>query len=95
MSENQDALPIEEPLSDQDWEILALERVWWQYAGAKEKAIRDKFDLSATAFYQQLNRIIDTREALERDPLTVKRLQRMRRERQRSRSRAMYGIIDQ
>ena len=39
-----------ESLSERDREILALERLWWQYAGAKEQAIREKFDMSATRY---------------------------------------------
>lgn len=31
-------------LSDRDREMLELERLWWKYAGAKEQAIRDKFE---------------------------------------------------
>ena len=31
-------------LSERDQQILAFERLWWKYAGAKEQAIREKFD---------------------------------------------------
>lgn len=79
------------PLTDRDREILALERLWWQYAGAKEQAIRDKFDMSATRYYQVLNALIDRDEALAFDPLLVKRLRRMRAQRQRSRSAKRHG----
>lgn len=51
-------------LSDRDREMLELERLWWKYAGAKEQAIRDKFDMSATRYYQILNSLIDTEAAL-------------------------------
>ena len=81
-----------ETLSDRDREILSLERVWWQYAGAKEQAIRDKFDMSATRYYQVLNALIDREDALAFDPLLVKRLRRMRAERQRSRSARRLGF---
>lgn len=73
-------------LTETDAAMLELERSWWQYPGAKEQAIRDRFDLSSTAFYQRLNRLIDTPAALAHDPLTVKRLQRLRDQRQRSRA---------
>ena len=33
-------------LSDRDREILEFERQWWKYAGAKETAVREKFDMS-------------------------------------------------
>ena len=42
--------------------MLALERQWWKYAGAKEQAIRELFDLSATHYYQILNALIDTED---------------------------------
>ncbi len=39
-------------LTRRDREILAFERQWWKYAGAKEQAIRELFDMSATRYYQ-------------------------------------------
>ena len=79
-------------LSERDREILALERLWWQYAGAKEQAIREKFDMSATRYYQVLNALIDRPEALEADPLLVRRLRRLRASRQRQRSARGLGF---
>lgn len=73
-------------LSERDAEILALERQWWKYAGAKEQAIRDMFDLSATHYYQILNALIDTEAALAQDPMLVKRLRRLRTSRQQART---------
>ena len=73
-------------LSEREREILAFERQWWKYAGAKEQALRDLFDLSATRYYQVLNALIDRPEALAEDPMLVKRLRRMRHSRQRARS---------
>jgi hypothetical protein len=78
-------------LSDQDKEILAIERLWWQHAGAKEQRIRDQLDMSATQYYQRLNALIDQPEALAFDPLLVRRLHRLRRTRQRSRSARRMG----
>ena len=65
-------------LSDRDREIIAFERQWWKYAGAKEQAIRELFDMSATRYYQVLNSLIDSQAALEHDPMLIKRLRRMR-----------------
>ena len=79
-------------LSDRDREILAFERQWWKYAGAKEAAIRDLFDLSATRYYQVLNTLIDRPEALMADPMLVKRLRRLRSTRQRTRSARRLGM---
>ena len=66
-------------LSDRDREILEFERQWWKYAGAKETAVREKFDMSSTRYYQVLNALIDKPEALEADPLLVRRLRRLAR----------------
>jgi len=79
-------------LSVRDAEILTFERQWWKFAGAKEQAIRDKFQMSATRYYQVLNALIDKPEALAQDPLLVKRLRRLRATRQRNRSAKRLGI---
>jgi len=79
-------------LSEREQEILSFERKWWKYAGAKEQALRDLFDLSATRYYQILNALIDRPEALEHDPMLVKRLRRMRHSRQRARSARRLGL---
>ena len=79
-------------LSERDAKILEFENRWWQYAGAKEQAIRELFDMSATRYYQVLNAIIDMPAALEAQPMLVKRLRRMRESRQRARSAKRLGI---
>ncbi len=79
-------------LCRRDREILAFERQWWKYAGAKEQAIRELFDMSATRYYQVLNALIDTPSALAADPMLVKRLRRLRASRQRQRSARRLGI---
>jgi hypothetical protein len=87
-----DPMPSGDSLSDRDREILEFERQWWKYAGAKEQAIRDLFDMSATRYYQVLNALLDNPAALEADPMLVKRLRRMRATRQRARSARRLGI---
>ena len=79
-------------LAGRDLRILAFERQWWKYAGAKEQAVRDLFDMSATRYYQVLNALIDRPEALACDPMLVKRLRRLRASRQRSRSARRLGF---
>lgn len=79
-------------LSERDQQILAFERLWWKYAGAKEQAVREQFDMSATRYYQVLNALIDKPEAQAFDPLLVKRLRRLRAARQRQRSARRLGI---
>ena len=79
-------------LSERDQRILEFERQWWKFAGAKEQAIREQFEMSATRYYQVLNSLIDQPAALSFDPMLVKRLQRMRAARQRARSARRLGI---
>lgn len=79
-------------LTEQERDILAVERLWWQFAGAKEARVRDEFDMSMTRYYQTLNRLIEREDALAFDPLLVKRLRRLRAQRKRSRSARHLGI---
>ena len=51
-------------LSDLETKILAFEANWWRFAGAKESAIKELFDLSAPRYYQLLNDLIDRDDAL-------------------------------
>ena len=72
-------------LTDRQKQILDFERQWWKYAGAKEQAVQDLFGLSATRYYQLLSLLIENPAALVYDPMLVKRLRRLRDERQRTR----------
>ncbi|MBS3940423.1 MAG: DUF3263 domain-containing protein [Actinobacteria bacterium] len=72
-------------------QILDFEREWWRYAGAKEQAVKEQFDLSPTRYYQLLNRVIDDEAALAYDPMLVKRLRRLRAARQRQRAENRLG----
>ncbi|MGW4475242.1 DUF3263 domain-containing protein [Nonomuraea sp. NPDC004354] len=80
------------PLSERDLQILAFERQWWRHAGAKEHAIRDAFGFSATRYYQLLGDLIDRPEAMEHDPMLVKRLRRLRAARQKERAARRLGM---
>jgi Protein of unknown function (DUF3263) len=82
----------ESDLSERDREILNFERQWWKYAGAKEQAVREKFEMSSTRYYQVLNALIDRPGALAFDPLLVRRLRRLRAARQRARSARRLGF---
>ncbi|MEV0458365.1 DUF3263 domain-containing protein [Catellatospora methionotrophica] len=76
----------DEALSELDRHILAFEKQWWRHAGAKEQAIRDQFEVSATRYYQLLNALLDNQAALELEPVLVGRLRRLRGSRARTRS---------
>lgn len=76
---------IDTGLSDLETRILDFEANWWRYAGAKEAAIKELFDLSAPRFYQLLNDLIDRDDALFAAPMLVKRLRRLREARMSTR----------
>lgn len=75
-----------EMLTEEEAQILGLERQWWKYAGAKDQAISEQLSMSAVSYYRTLNRLIDTEDALAYDPILVKRLRRQRDARHRERS---------
>jgi hypothetical protein len=83
--------PTSRALTDDERELLAFERQWWRYAGAKEQAIREVFDVSATRYYQLLGELIDLPQALAHDPMLVKRLRRLRETRRRARAARRLG----
>lgn len=80
-------------LTDLERAVLDFERSWWKYAGAKESAIRETFGHGPTRHYQLLNVLIDRPEALAHDPMLVRRLLRLRAERQRQRSRRRAAVL--
>jgi hypothetical protein len=73
-------------LTRQQADILDFERHWWKYAGAKDTAIRERFDIGWTRYYQVLNALLDHPGAVAYDPLLVHRLTRLRAARQRQRA---------
>ena len=80
------SLQLGSNLSDLEVRILDFERQWWKYAGAKDAAIRELFDLSTRSYYELLNNLIDREDALAASPLLVKRLRRLRQPRISARS---------
>ncbi len=79
-------------LDERSRAILEFERSWWHTPGSKEGAIRQRFGLSAARYYQLLNRLIDSPEALRHDPMLIKRLRRLRTARRRQRFARGYGL---
>jgi hypothetical protein len=73
-------------LNELESRILEFEGTWWKFAGAKESAIKELFDLSAPRYYQLLNDLIDREDALVAAPMLVKRLRRLREARMSARS---------
>jgi hypothetical protein len=75
-------------LTDRDRAILDFERSWWNEAGPRDARITEKFELSATRYYEILHELVDLEEAYEYDPLVVRRLRRQRDRRRRARHEA-------
>ncbi len=72
-------------LTEREQAILDFERSWWTQDGVKDLMLRERFLCSADDYYNELNRLLDTDEALAYDPLVVRRLQRARERRRRMR----------
>ena len=79
-------------LSDEQAALLDFEKNWWSLSGSKESEIRERFGISPTRYYQLLNALIDSEDALSHDPLLVKRLRRLRETRQRERTARRLGV---
>lgn len=60
--------------------------------GSKEQAVRDRFDMSTTRYYQLINGLIEQEAALRHDPMLVKRLRRARAARVRTRTARRLGL---
>ena len=79
-------MATDDTLTEDQAAILAFERQWWKYPGAKETAIVERFGFTATRYYQVLNALLDEPAALEADPMLVRRLRRLRDARRAQRS---------
>lgn len=65
-------------MTDEERRMLDLAGQRWNYAGNLEQQVRDEFGISLTRFYQRVNQLVDTEEALAYDPVVVNRLRRLR-----------------
>jgi hypothetical protein len=72
-------------LTDQERAVLDFERSWWTVDGVKEVLIEERLGLSSSRYYRLLNELLDRPDALEHDPLVVRRLRRLRDRRRRAR----------
>ncbi|MEC8985760.1 MAG: DUF3263 domain-containing protein [Actinomycetota bacterium] len=75
-------------LTEREIAILDFERTPWEIHGTKERAIREKFGISPSRYYQIRDSLLDRVEVLEYDPLLVRRLRKSRLKRRSNR----YGI---
>lgn len=65
-------------LPDREARVLAFEGACVVRGYSKAAAIRAQFGMSQARYYQVLNALIDSHEALAADPVLVHRLQRLR-----------------
>ncbi len=72
-------------LTERERALLEFEGSWWMLDDEKDVLIRSRFTCSLDEYYQELNRLLDRPEALEHDPMVVRRLLRLRDRRRRSR----------
>jgi hypothetical protein len=72
-------------LTEREMAVLDFERTWWTQDGVKATLIRERFACSEDDYYRTLNELLERPEALEHDPLMVRRLLRFRDRRRRNR----------
>jgi hypothetical protein len=72
-------------LTERDRAMLDFERTWWSVDAPKDQQIHERFELSATRYYQLLAELLEMPDAAAYDPLVVRRLQRQRDRRRRVR----------
>ena len=81
-------------LTRRDRDILDFERSWWTATSPKDVQIRERFELSASRYYQLLGELLEDSEAMAYDPLVVRRLRRQRERRRRARLEPRVGEDD-
>jgi hypothetical protein len=72
-------------LGQRDRAVIDFERSWFLYPGPKDRAVAEYLGISATRYYQVLRRLLDNPEAERYDPLTIRRLRRVRDQARRKR----------
>lgn len=65
-------------LTSRERKVLDFERGWWRLPGPKDRNIHHMLGFSAAAYYRALRAALDKPAALSYDPLTVRRLRRLR-----------------
>ena len=65
-------------LSDTDLAVLRFAARAPRSIGAREDAVRSELGMQPIRYYQHLNRLLDSPDALAAEPQLVRRLQRLR-----------------
>lgn len=78
-------VPLPTGLSESDRELLMFEAAWQVGNGVdKRSGIRQRFGISASTYYDRLDRIIETEAAMRIAPSTVRRRRAVRAGRRRN-----------
>jgi hypothetical protein len=72
-------------LTELERAVLDFERSWWTEDGVKDVLLAERLGLDPSRYYQLLNELLDRDDALGHDPLTVRRLRRLRERKRRAR----------
>lgn len=73
--------------------MLEFENRWTVMGGGKEAAIRETFEVPPARYYQRLNALLKSGDAVKLDPITVRRLLRARNRRLSARSKKKFELI--
>jgi hypothetical protein len=65
-------------LHAEDRALLVFEGSWWTEPGLKTERIRRELGMTSSRYYKRLAELIHTPEALEFDPLLIRRLRKRR-----------------
>ena len=65
-------------LSERDTAMLDFERAWWNNDEPRDQVIRARFQCSPDEYQVELTKVLDDPEAMDHDPLVVRRLKRLR-----------------
>lgn len=68
--------------------VLDFEKHWWKHQGNKAAQIQARLTMGTARYYRLLNAAIDHPDAVEYDPMLVKRLRRLREVRKAHRRRS-------
>ena len=73
-------------LTEQEQAILTFEGHWWTLPGEKDALVQEHFGLTPDRYAIVLADLLDRPDALEHDPLVVRRLRRLRDRTRRART---------
>jgi hypothetical protein len=82
-------------LTDHEQAVLDFERSWWTEDGVKEVLMEERLGITSARYYQLLNELLDRPDALEHEPLVVRRLRRLRDRKRRARLAAPRVVDDE